>query len=74
MPSFQLISWCVIFVERHSFYNRKLSEITVFYTVLGRLLAPTYDRIAFVKLQASTLVLLKLQTVRGLIFSQVTGF
>ena len=61
-------------MERHSFHNRKLSEITVFYAVLGRLLAPTYDRIAFVKFEASTLVLLKLQSVTELIFSKVTGF
>ena len=62
------------FCGRRSFHNRKLSEITVFYAVLGRLLSPTYDRIAFVKFQVSTLVLLKLQSVTELIFSQVTGF
>ena len=31
IPKRHLISWCGNFVERHSFYTRKLGEILVFY-------------------------------------------
>ena len=35
---FQLISWGESFVERHSFYIRKVGEIAVFCVVLNNLL------------------------------------
>ena len=36
IPLFHLISWCENFVEKHSFYKRKLDEIAVFFAVFTK--------------------------------------